>query len=316
MKAGARAGAEAAASACGVAGPRQRFVVLHGEKRPAGLALRILDDPLDAELIGEFAAQIHEAHAHVVAFDEGLDQRAVAIALPDASRPVVRLQPVAAQAVGENADLRAERVGLDEQRNVRPRPVAEGGDFRIPFHEPGRGHGKAGGGGEREACELVLGEVRRGGRAAEAREAREASESGNRGAAIETHAIGERPYDRPLAPRRQFSQPRREVVEGDEFGGDSLLAQGLRDLVDEQRQVSRLGEIDGDLGGDVGGIAERFEPAARRILALEGDHRVGQRGSAFAQGRSRRPVHRVDIHRDRVGPRLERDKIDYLGART
>ena len=124
VKAAACARAEAAASAGGVARPRQRFVVLHGEKGPAGLALRILDDPFDAELIGELAAQIHEAHPHVVAFDERLDEGAVAIALPDAPRPVVRLQPVAAQAVGENADLRAEAIGLDEQRNVRPRPVA------------------------------------------------------------------------------------------------------------------------------------------------------------------------------------------------
>ena len=157
MKAAAPRGAEAAASARGVARARQRFVVLHGQKGPAGLARGILDDPFDAELIGEFAAEIHEADAHVVAFDEGLDQRPVTIALPDALRPIVRLRSIAAQAVGENADLRPERIGLDEQTVRKLSAQSPSAAISaLAFHQPGRRDGKAGGGSEREAREFVL----------------------------------------------------------------------------------------------------------------------------------------------------------------
>ena len=67
-------------------------------------------------------------------------------------------------------------------------------------------------------------EMRRSRGAAEPREALEAGESGNRRAAIEAHAVGERPHDRPVALRRQFAQPRRQLVEGDELGRNRLPA--------------------------------------------------------------------------------------------
>jgi len=68
------------------------------------------------DLIGEFATEIDEAHADVVALDKGLDQRPVAVAFPDSPRAIVGLRQVPAQAVGENSDLGSERIGLDEQR--------------------------------------------------------------------------------------------------------------------------------------------------------------------------------------------------------
>ena len=82
-----------------------------------------------AELIGEIAAEIDEARPHVVALDERLDEGAVAIALPDALGAVDRLLRGLAEAVGENADLGAERIGLDEKRSppaaqVRARAIS------------------------------------------------------------------------------------------------------------------------------------------------------------------------------------------------
>ena len=159
---GRAGGAETAASARGVPRARQSFIILHRQKGPAGVARGILDDPFYAELIGEFAAEIHEADAHVVAFDEGLDQRPVTVALPDAFRPIVRLCSIAAEAVGENADLRPERIGLDEQRTRGGRPVPERGDFLAsPSMRLDRRDGEAGGGSECEAREFVLAEMRR-----------------------------------------------------------------------------------------------------------------------------------------------------------
>ena len=124
--------------------------------------------------------------------------------------------------------------------------------------------------------------------AAEPREALEAGESGNRRAAIEAHAVGQRPHDRPIAPRRQFSQARRQVVERHELRGNPIPSQRAGDFVDKKRKIARLGEIDGDLGGDLGRVTERFEPAARLLFGLESDHDVGERrGRALARGRVR-----------------------------
>ena len=83
--------AEAAARAERVLRAGERLVVLHREERPAGLARRIPGDPLDADLVGEGAAAIDEAHPDVVALDERLDERAVAVAVPDAPGAVDRL---------------------------------------------------------------------------------------------------------------------------------------------------------------------------------------------------------------------------------
>src|SRR5271165_4608202 len=94
--------AESAARSRRISCARQRLVVLHGEEGAAGLARRILRDALDAELVGERTAEVHEACAHVVALDERLNKRAVAIALPDAPRALSRLGYILAKAVGEN----------------------------------------------------------------------------------------------------------------------------------------------------------------------------------------------------------------------
>ena len=225
---------------------------------PVSLA-GVLDDPLDAELIGEFAAEIHEAHPHVVALDERLDQRPVAIALPDAPRPIVRLR--ADRGTGCRRKSRSSRpsvLGLTNSGPEALRPVAERGDFSVSLHQPRRRDGKAGGGSEREARELVLAKMRRGGGTAEAREALEAGQGGNRRAAIEAHAVGERPHDRPVARRRQCRSTapaaRRAATNSASIPS---RASACAMSSDEQRQVGRLGEIDGDLGGDVGRIAER-----------------------------------------------------------
>src|SRR5208337_5457800 len=94
--------AKAAAPAKDVFRTRQRLIVLHGEKGAAGLARFILDDPLDAELVGKIAAEIDETHPHVVSLDERLDERAVVVALENALRAAGRLVFALAQAVGEN----------------------------------------------------------------------------------------------------------------------------------------------------------------------------------------------------------------------
>ena len=84
-------------------------------------------------------------------------------------------------------------------------------------------------------------------------------------------------------------QSLRQSVEGDELGRNPFPRERLRNVVDEQRQIGRLGEIDGDLGGDVGRVAERREPEARRVLALERDQGPGERRSG-ARGLAARVV--------------------------
>jgi hypothetical protein len=90
-KCGFVAGAETAARPRRVFGARKRLIVLHRHELPARLARGILLHPVDAELIGKAAARIHETDAHVVAGDEGLDKRAVPIALPKTAGALPRL---------------------------------------------------------------------------------------------------------------------------------------------------------------------------------------------------------------------------------
>ena len=123
-----------------------------------------------------------------------------------------------AEAVGENADLGAERVRLDEQGAVPTAAIRALAISLVALHEPRRRDGEPGGGGEREARELVLRQMRRGRRTAEPREAFEAGERRDRRAAVEADSVGQRPDDRLFAAGSEAREATpSKFVERDEF---------------------------------------------------------------------------------------------------
>jgi hypothetical protein len=114
--------------------------------------------------------------------------------------------------------------------------------------------------------------MRRRRRTAETREAFEPRQRGDRRAAIEAHAVGQRPHDGLVAARREIAQSQCKVVERREAGLDPVPYERVRDFAHESGEIGRLREVDSYFCGDVRCVAEAFEPAPRGLLALEHDN--------------------------------------------